>query len=155
MPSLGRTPTIAVASRADLEADAAAAAKGSAADDSALVSQLATLDRTKTVWFAGTGKGTPFASKLGNVSGTMDLSNGLAIDVTVQLTDERLVSQVDKGMAQLQQMKDQIPADYRSIIDGIKYDKNGDQLHFSASMTDAQIGTLMKQLSAMSAMGKH
>jgi hypothetical protein len=155
LPSLGGAPKIGVASRADLEADAASAAKSSAADDSALISQLDRLDRTKTVWFAGSGKGTPLASKLGTVSGTMDLSKGLAIDVTVQLTDASLASKIDKSMAQLEQMKDRIPADYRSVIDGIKYDKDGDQLHFAASMSDAQIGTLMKQMAGMTAMRMH
>jgi hypothetical protein len=152
MPSLGAaalSPNMIVASRADLEADAAAAAKRSATDDSALVSQLEKLDRSKTVWLAASGKGTPLASKLGTASATMDLSNGLAIDMTVQFTDANLASQVDMGMTQIKQMKDQVPADYRSIIENIKYDKNGDQLHFAASISDAQIGMLMKQMTAM------
>jgi hypothetical protein len=149
LPSEGTPPNVTVATRADLEADAAAAAKNSAADDRALVSQLGTLDRSKTMWFAGSGKGTPLASELGNVSGTMDISNGLAVDFTVQITDAGIVDQVDQFMPKIKQMKDQVPADYRSIIDSIKYDKKGDQLHFAAVVSDAQIAKLMKEMSGL------
>jgi len=155
LPGLGGIPKVAVASRADLEADTAAAAKKSAADDSALVSQLGKLDRSKTVWFAGSGKGTPLATKLGDVSGTMDFGNGLTIDTTVQLTDSKLVKQVDEGMAQLKQMKDQIPPDFRSILDALKYDKSGDTVHFALAVNDEQLGKLMKQMSGMAGMGMH
>jgi hypothetical protein len=141
----GGVASVATANRAELEADQAALTKGSAADDKGLVALIAKVDRSKTVWFAGTGKATPIGDKMGDVYGTMDFNAGLGVDLTVQILNEAIANKVDEGVGQAKKMADQLPPDFKSIVDALQYSRSGDRLHFAAQLSDAQVGKLMKQ----------
>ncbi|HEY1555615.1 MAG TPA: hypothetical protein VGF94_12345 [Kofleriaceae bacterium] len=137
-------PSLGPSSRADLEADVAAAAKGNAADDKALLALANKVDRRRTFWFAGSALGTAEAKEIGDVYGTVDIDNGIAIDVTVQITDPALADKIETGVAQLKKMADQVPGDLRSAIDGLQLQRDGDRLHVTAKITEAQLAAIAK-----------
>jgi hypothetical protein len=147
--SLGGVPSVEPSGRAELEGDIAKLAKGTAADDKNLVALAAKADRSKTFWFAGNAANTPVGDKVGDVYGAFDLDDGVKIDVTVQVKESALADKVEDSISEVKKMADQLPADMRSIISDLKFHRSGDELHFVAKMTTAQIQSLSK----MGAMG--
>jgi hypothetical protein len=135
-------PTITPAKRADLENDIATL-KGTVADDKSLQDVIAKVDRSKTLWFAGTGAGTPIADKVGEAFGSFDVSPGMSADVTVELKNESDAKQLEDGIAQARKMSDKMPAEFKSIIDGLDFSRKGDRVHFAIKVSDAQLKTLV------------
>jgi len=149
--TLSPRPALAPSTRADLEADLAAAAKGpSAADDKPLLQIANKVDRTRTFWFAGTAEGTAEASTLGDVYGTVDIESGIDLDVTVQIKEPALADRLEKGVAQIKQLADKVPADLRSAVEGLQLQRDGEKLHVTAKVTDSQLAALAK----LGAMGR-
>jgi hypothetical protein len=141
--SLGGLPSFSSGSRADLEADIQQSTKVTAADDTKVVGLLAKVDRSKTFWFAGTAKDTPLADKLGEVYGSVDLDGGMAIDVTVQLNDGKMVDKIEEGVKEAKKMSDKMPGDLKGVIDGLEFSRDGDHVRFADKLTEAQLTNLM------------
>jgi hypothetical protein len=135
-------PTVDPASREDLERDVKNLSTSNAAGDKALVALAAKASRGGTFWFAGSGAHTPAASKVGDVYGSLDIDGGLAADVTIGFTDKSLASQLEEGLDQAKKMSDKLPPEMRSMIDGIKLDRDGSSVRIVAKLSDAQIKSL-------------
>jgi hypothetical protein len=135
-------PTIVPGRRADLENDIATL-KGTVADDKGLQDLIAKVDRSKTLWFAGTGAGTPIADKVGEAFGSFDVSPGMSADVTVQLKNESDAKSAEDAVAQARKMSDKLPGELKSIVDGLDFTRKGDRVHFAIKVTDAQLKTLV------------
>jgi hypothetical protein len=140
---LGLAPTVVAASRADLEADAAATGKSNAAGDDKLVALVSKVDKSKTFWFVGNAAGTPLASKVGELYGTFDLASGVAVDVTVQLANAADADKIEHGIQQAKSMADKLPPDLKSIITNLDFSRSGDHVHFVAKATAEQLQGLM------------
>jgi hypothetical protein len=141
---LGLGAKVTPATRGELEADMAAAAKASAADDKALVALAAKVDRSRTVWFAGSAANTPAASKVGDVYGTVDIDAGLKMNITVVFKDGELASQIESGLAQARKMADRMPPEVRSLLDHVELHRDGNTIRFVASVSDSQLEALTK-----------
>lgn len=146
---LGGLPVMKNASRADLEADVAAAKKASAASDKQLVAIAAKADHGKTVWFAGSGDRTELSAKVGEVYGAIDLGSGLAIDATVQVKDGALADKAEQSYKQMKEMVGDAPADIRSVLEALHLDRQGDHLHVTVKLDDAQLKALGSFLESM------
>jgi hypothetical protein len=137
-------PSVESATREDLEADAAKAKTLNAAGDKQLVALAAKADRSQTFWFAGSGKGTPIADKLGDVYGSLDIDGGIKADVMIGFTDKALAGQLEDGLAQAKKMSDQLPPDMRSILEDLSLHRDGSSVRIVAKLSDAQIKSLSK-----------
>jgi hypothetical protein len=143
---LGGRPTMTPTTRAELEANVAAAAKSSALDDPKLADIVAKTDRSKDFWFAGSGATTPISDKLGEIYGTFDFSSGLAIDVTAQVTDSGVLDKLEDGVKQAKKSADQMPGEMKNVIQAMQFSRKGDHVHFALKLSDEQISGVMKQL---------
>lgn len=141
----GGAPAITPATRAELEADVAAAATASVTTNAALQALIAKADRSKTMWFAGSAAGTPIADKLGEVYGALDLDHGVAADVTAQVLDAQLASQAEQGIQQAKQSVDALPAEVRDVVRGLELSRAGDRLRLKLTITDAQLAGLLQR----------
>jgi hypothetical protein len=136
-----RAPT-----RAELEADVAAIAKGpTAADDPALLKPVAKVDRSTAMWFSGTATDTSFADKLREISGTIDVARGTTADLTLQLADEDLGPRVDEMWAQTKQRK---PAELANTIDRMVFERSGDRVHVVVTVDDKQLDDLARLMAS-------
>lgn len=147
---LSLIPTVDAATRDELETDMKNLATSNATNDKALLALAAKADRSQTLWFAGTGKGTPVADKVGDVFGAIDIDGGIKMDVTVDFTDKTMAKQLDDGLDQVKKMKGDLPADMRSIFDNISLHRDGGELRIVAKLSDAQL----KSLSQLGALGR-
>jgi hypothetical protein len=138
-------PVVTPAGRADLEGDIAATRKDNALGDAKLQALVAKTDRTKTVWFAGSGAGTSVSDKLGELYGSFDISSGIAVDVTFQLTDPALVTKLEDGVHEMKKMSDQLPGDLKDIVQAIQFSRNGDHVRFAVKVSDSQLASIVKQ----------
>lgn len=146
----GITPTVSPTTRTDLEADVAGLAHGTAADDAHLLELASRTDRRHTFWIAGSGVGTPFASKVGDAYGSFDFDHGITVKGTIELGDEELARKASDGYDQAKRMSSRMPAEMRSMLDGISLTRDGKRLRLDAHLDDAQIASLM-QLGALGA----
>lgn len=144
---ISAAPVVNPTSRADLEADLKAAASANVLSDTKMQALIAKADRTRTIWFAGSGAGTPAADKLGELFGGFDLDNGFSIDVTFQLVDPALADKLDDGVKELKKMSDQLPANMKAAVESLKFNRSGDHVHFALKLDDKQLADLMKQAS--------
>jgi hypothetical protein len=142
--AMGLMPSVESASRSELEADAAKAKTSNAAGDKQLVALAAKANRSQTFWFAGSGKGTPVADKVGDVYGSFDIDSGLAVDVTISFTDGKLAGQLEDGLAQAKKMSKELPPDLRGIIDQVSLHRDGSSVHIAAKVNDSQLSALTK-----------
>ena len=142
--ALGLMPSIDAASRSELEADAEKAKTNNAAGDKQLVALAAKANRSQTFWFAGSGKGTPAADKVGDVYGSFDIDSGLAADVTIGFTDGKLAGQLEDGLEQAKKMSKDLPPDLRGIIDQVSLHRDGNSVHIAAKLSDSQLSALTK-----------
>jgi hypothetical protein len=149
---ISAAPTVTAASRADLEADLKAAGATNVMGDSKLQGLIAKTDRSKTMWFAGSGAGTPIANKLGELFGSFDLANGFAADVTFQLLDSNDVDKIDSGVKEMKKMADQLPGSMKEAVQSLQFDHKGDHVRFAVKLDDKQLADLMKQASMFGAM---
>jgi hypothetical protein len=140
--AMGVTPT----TRADLEADMALVARGSAADDAGLVAELTKIDRDRAMWFVGDASSTPAGDKLGTMRGWVDLDGGLAIDVSFQLKDEHMADEVSRGIPEMKKQADMLGKDVAAVIRSLKFSRDGDRLRFAIKITDQQLEKLMDGL---------
>ncbi len=148
----GGAPSVTPGTRADLESDVANLSKGTAADDKKLQAVLAKVDRTKTMWFAGTAAGTPVADKIGEAYGAIEISPGIAVDITVEMKDSALADKVESAVKQAKDMADQLPADLRPVLDDLDVRRDGAFVRFSAKISDSQLGALTKMMGGMGGM---
>ena len=142
---ISAVPVVTPAARSELEADIAAVAKSNAIGDTKLQALVAKVDRSKTVWFAGTGANTPISDKLGEVYGSFDIASGLAADVTIQITDHDLVSKLEDGVKEMKKMSDQLPGEFKSVIEGLQFSRSGDHVRFAIVISESQFAGIMKQ----------
>lgn len=133
-------------SRADLEADVAAAAKGTAADDTSLVAEMARIDRDRAVWFVADASNTPIGDKLGQMRGWIDINKGLAFDVSFQLKDSAMAEEVARGIPEMKKQADILGKEVGDVIRGIKFERKGDRLRFALKVSEQQLERLMEQL---------
>jgi hypothetical protein len=140
----GGSPGMTTATRDALEADIAAVGRNSVADDAKMQAIIAKADRSKTVWFAGTGEGTPLSDKVGEFYASFDISPGVALDATVQVTNSDLVKKIQDGVDQMKKMADQLPAEVKKVIQDLEVKRDGDHLRFVAKISDEQIAELVK-----------
>jgi hypothetical protein len=144
----GAGMTITSAPRAELEADIAGLREHSAATDPGTSALLAKVDRSKTAWFAGSA--TPVAKGLGEVYGSLDVDNGVAVDVVVQFTDQQLQTQIEDNLDQVKKHADQAPSKaMKQLVDNLSARRVGDRTRFSLKATDEQLDALMQMSGGM------
>jgi hypothetical protein len=151
----GLQPDAKPFARADLEGDISALGGKTAADDAAFKSLVTKVDRSKTIWFVGHADGTPAADKVGEVWGTMDLGDGLALDVTFTLKDAAIAEKIEQGLGQAKEHADELPGEVKDVVKAIKLDRSGDQVHVTAKATDAQIKSIAGSLGGMLGASRH
>ena len=149
---ISAAPTVTAASRADLEADLKAAATSNAMGDTKLQTLIGKTDRSKTMWFAGSGAGTPIADKLGDLFGSFDLGNGFAADVSFDLKDGDDVDKIDSGVKEMKKMADQLPGSMKDAVQSLQFDRKGNHVRFAVKLDDKQLADLMKQASMFGGM---
>ena len=144
---ISAAPVISPTSRADLEGDLKAAASSNVLSDTKMQALIAKADRTRTIWFAGSGGGTQVADKLGDLFGGFDLDNGFAIDVTFDLLDSALADKLEDGVKEVKNMSDQLPGNMKDAINSLKFTRSDKRMHFALKLDDKQLSDLMKQAS--------
>lgn len=144
MPPTGMVPT--PTTRADLEADVALLAKGTALDDTELVAELAKIDRDRAVWFVADASNTPIGDKLGSLRGWIDIGGGLAMDISFQLKDEAMADEITRGIPELKKQADILGKDVGDVIRSLKFERKGDRLRFGIKVTDRQLERMMQQM---------
>lgn len=145
----GDKPMPQALGRSVCEADLAAVGHASAADDPAFNALAAKADRSKTGWFVASGAGTPFASTIGELYGSVDASSGVALDVTVRLVKASDADKVEQGVAQLRKMADQMPASFKAVVTALRFDRSGERVHASVALSDSQLKSVSEQLGGM------
>jgi hypothetical protein len=149
---ISAAPTVTGATRADLEADLNAAASSNALSDTKIQALIAKTDRTKTMWFAGSGVGTSVADKLGELYGSFDLGNGFSADVTFQLLDKALLDKLEEGVAEIKKMADQLPGTMKDAVQSLQFSRKADHVRFAVKLDDKQLGDLMRQANMLGGM---
>jgi len=138
-------PLVTPGARAELESDIAAATKASALDDAKMQALVAKADRTKTVWFAGSGAGTAISDKLGELWGSFDISSGIAADVSFQLTDDALLTKFEDGVKEMKKMADQLPGDLKDIVESLQFSRKGDHVRLAIKISESQLASIVRQ----------
>jgi hypothetical protein len=133
-------PAVEPTTRQQAEADAASPTHADADKVAALAGKA---DRSRTFWFAGSGTGTPIASKVGEVYGSVDLESGIAMDVTVQVADPKMADQAEEGIKMVKKSADQLPGDIKGVIEGLDFSRDGDHLRFAVKVNEAQLKSIM------------
>ncbi len=149
---ISAAPTVTGANRADLEGDLKAAASSNALSDTKMLALIAKTDRTKTMWFVGTGAGTSISDKLGELYGTFDLSNGFAADVSFQLLDAALLDKLEEGVGEMKKMADQLPGTMKDAVKSLQFTRKGDHARFAVKLDDKQLADLMRQANMLGGM---
>ena len=139
---LGGVPSFASPTRADLEADVAAARTHSAADDHGLVALATKANRRATCWFAVAGKGTPLAPAIETMYGSITLDSALGLDVVVRLTSDALARRTAQQFAELQQIFADSPQ-YRGLVRGIQLHRAGASVHVVAKFAGRDLAALL------------
>jgi hypothetical protein len=147
--ALALTPTMVSATRAELEADQAKIGANSAVTDPTLTRLVGKVDRTKTAWVVGSGANTPAAAKIGDAWATIDISSGLAMELTLQVKSPADIDKIDQGITQLRGMADQVPASFQDLIKNLKFDHQGDLVHFAIKVNEASLKSIMSQVGGM------
>lgn len=135
--------------RATLEAEAAAVAKANASQDTALLAELDHVDRSKAMWFVGSGARTAIADKLGLVYGTIDIGNGMAFDITAEVKDKQIADKIAEGVPEMKKQAGSMPGGLGPIVEQLQFDRSGDKLRFGLKLTDEQLSTLFKTMGSM------
>ena len=142
---ISAAPVITPSTRKEAEDDLKAAATANVISDPKMMALISKVDRTKTMWFAGSGAGTSAASKVGEVFGTFELGDGIAVDVTAQVLDEALLGKFENGVAELKKMSGQLPGNMKEVVSQLKFSRQGDRAHMSIKVNDKQLADLVKQ----------
>ncbi len=145
-----RQPMVpAPVAREDLEADLKALTDGTAAKDTALVAAMAKVDRSKAMWFVGSGANTPVSDKLGLVSGTFDIASGLAIDVSAELKQASIADKIEEGVGEAKKQVDKIGGAAGEVVKSLQVSRKGDTLRFALSISNDQLTAVMAQVGPM------
>jgi hypothetical protein len=147
--ALALTPTMVSATRAELEADQAKVGANNAVTDPTLTRLVGKVDRSKTAWVVGSGANTPVAAKLGDAWATIDISSGLAMELTLQVKNQADIDKIDQGITQLRGMADQVPASFQDLIKNLKFDHQGDHVHFAIKVNEDSLKSIMSQVGGM------
>jgi hypothetical protein len=142
---ISAVPVVTPGARTELESDIAAATKASALDDAKMQALVAKADRTKTVWFAGTGAGTSISDKLGELWGSFDISSGIAADISFQLTDDTLLTKFEDGVKEMKKMSDQLPGDLKDIVESLQFSRKGDHVRLAIKISESQLAGIVRQ----------
>ncbi len=132
--------------RAALEADVAAAARGNATEDAALVAELGRIDRSRAMWFVGDASDTPIGDKVGLMRGWVDIGGGISLDVSAQVKDAAIAEQIAAGVPMAKREAGKLGGEVGNVVRGLRFERKGDRLRFAIKMTDRQIDALMEQL---------
>jgi hypothetical protein len=135
--------------RSECEAELAKLGNDTAADDPDFGALAAKADRSKTAWFVGTGAGTPLAGVITELYGSLDLTTGMAIDVTAQLQRVADAEKLERGITQLRKMSDQMPASFKDVVAALKFERTNDRVHAALALNDAQLASVSDQLGSM------
>jgi len=149
LPTLGSGGgAVRPSTRADLEADVAAAARTNATADAELVAALARIDRKRAIWFVGDATATPAADQLGRLRGWLDLDDagGFAMELAVQVRDRAVADQVAAGVPQLKRQAGSLGGEVGKVVGGLRFERKGDELRFGLKMTGAQVQAITAQL---------
>jgi len=142
----GAGMSAASAPRAELEADIAGTRQSNATGDASTL--IAKVDRSKTAWFAGVA--TPIAKGLGEIYGSLDVGNGVALDVIVQFADRQLQTQIEDNLDQVKKHADEAPNKaMKQLVDNISARRVGDRTRFTLKVTDEQLDALMQMSGGM------
>ncbi|CAN5858144.1 hypothetical protein BH11MYX2_BH11MYX2_05690 [soil metagenome] len=143
--------------RKALEADIAGLSAGTAEKDTALLDLMKTVDRTKPIWFVGNAAGTPAEAKIGAVRGWIDITNGLAIDASVEMKDKAMADQIIQGVPQMKQQAGAMGGAVGDIVKSLAVVKEGDAIRFKVTITNDQLQKVMDQVGPMmgGAFGAH
>ncbi len=152
--SFGGGPKVAVVTRADLEADVAALQQGTAQSDTALIAEAAKLDRTKSMWFVGSGANTPASDKLGVVRGTIDIENGITVDLSAEVKDGAAADRIEKMVVDAKKQTDRLPGGIGELVKALQLSRSGDTLHFVLAMTNKQLTDVFDQLAPLMGAGR-
>jgi hypothetical protein len=135
-------------SRGNLEADVAATSATSAARDVDLVAIAGRVKHDSHIWFAATSAGTPLARNVGDVYGTLDLANGVALDVTAQNVAPELAQTIVRELGELQtDPTAQSPA-LSPLWRAIAFERGGDRLRVTLRLSAAQLDAIAQELAA-------
>lgn len=148
----GAKPVMNEVTRAELEAEVAGLAKGTAATDPTIVALLPKVDRRKMIWFAGSAEGTAVADKVVLGYGSFSIENGMSIDVTVKPANAADAARVLSQFSEMRSKLDQVPASMSALKDAaraVKLTKVADGVRLQVSLSDAQIDAIMKAVGPM------
>jgi hypothetical protein len=133
--------------RAELEADQAAAATSNMAGDEELIAIARAVDQ-QPMWFAASGKQSPWPAQFGAAHGTMDLRDGLHVVLDVEVIDHALREQMVAGITHAKQSA-VVPQDMRDLLAGLQVAADGNAVHFAIDWTAAQVKLLSDYLAKM------
>jgi hypothetical protein len=147
--ALALTPTVVSATRAELEADQSKLGANNATTDPTLARLVGKVDRSKTAWVVGNAASTPIGTKVGEAWATIDISSGLAMELTVQVKSSADIDKIEQGITQLRGMADQVPASFQDLIKNLKFDRQGDHVHFAIKVGEDALKAIMSQVGGM------
>ncbi len=151
MPPVAAMPS--PTTRADLEADVALLAKGTAADDKRLIAELAKIDRDRAMWFVGDATGTPIEDKLGTLRGWVDLDGGITMDIAFELKDRAMANEIARGIPEMKKQADVLGKDIGAVVRGIKFERKGDHLRFVVAISKQQLDAIVEQMGPLMGAG--
>jgi hypothetical protein len=132
--------------RAVLEAELAATATENATQNTALLDLAKRVDRARSIWFAGSGAGTPVEKQVGELFGTIDLADGVAVQVEVAVLEDALAEKAMTGFDQLKLASGMLGKELGAIIDEVKLTRDGKRLRLQVKLTPAQLEVVASQL---------
>lgn len=145
-----RGPAAAV-TRAQLEADVAALAKGNAASEGKFDSLLAKVDRRKTLWFASGTAGTSAAATFKQVYGSLSFHEGLGAELIAQTVKEGaasdMVQQYRRGMEQLRNASEEL-APLKETLSRISLVEADNTLRLALALDEQQLAMLLMAATA-------
>lgn len=128
--------------RAMLEADIARAAKQTLTSNASLLALVEKADRSRSMWIAGSGTGTSVGDKVGDVVGSIDLVDGMHLEVTVNTKDD-LAKEVVDGFDQARSAAGMLGPEIADVIKAVELSRDGGTLHVVAKLSAKQLEALM------------
>lgn len=148
---LGYRKVVQPTTRAELEADVAGLAQGTAASDGRLTALLGKVDRKQTLWFASYTEGTSAADTLKNVQGSLSFTKGISAEIMAQSAKagaaDGLVKQYRQGMEQLRRASEELKP-LKDVMGRISLKEADDALRISFTLDHEQVAMLLMAASA-------
>jgi hypothetical protein len=142
-------PRGANGTRAELEAEVAAAARANVAHSAKLAPIIERTDRSRAIWIAGTADDTSLAGKVGAISGWIDVRHGLALSVDAEVKDDRLATQAVDGFGSLQAGSLLLGSEVSAALEHVHLTRSGDHLRLAADLSATQLEALYSKLAKM------